>query len=162
MAFVNCLCACKDERRSFLEKDKVIGGEAREFWFFPSVCAKAGAHCLIERFMSSFFKQPDQRKACLVFVSPEYIGKLEKWPSLAAFALAKIKCWLFETKLLVVARLGNFDFPLCCAKAGAHCRIERFVSCLMAVFSQTTGSKKGLFGILVSQVLACQRSAVLA
>ena len=35
MAFVNCLCACKDERRYFL-KDKVIGGEAREFWFFPS------------------------------------------------------------------------------------------------------------------------------
>ena len=38
----------------------------------------------------------------------------------------------------------------------------RFMSSLMAVFSQTAGSKKGLFSILVSRVLAWQRPAVLA
>ena len=82
---------------------------------FPLWCAKAGAHCLIERFMSSFFKQLDQRKACLVFLSPEYIGKLGKWPSLSAFVLAQMREEVFFKTKLMVERLGNFVFsPLVC------------------------------------------------
>ncbi len=38
--------------------------------------------------------------------------------------------------------------------------IQRFMSSLMAVFSQTAGSKKGLFRILVSRVLAWQRPEI--
>ncbi len=52
----------------------------------------------------------------------------------------------------------------CSARAaeGKGWFIQRFMSSLMAVFSQTAGSKKGLFSILVSRVLAWQRPTVLA